>query len=212
MTGKLCPECENTIIKPWEQLCSGCKAKEIILEDSPEAATYQTGIEGWVSRDGRFWGKDERMARYDGSTHRKCEKCGGVFEKNAYCRPCWEKRQDEKYAALERVEWDGESPVCSFANDQYFFNGIEEVQDYCDEHGCNIEDLQLCHCEPMVMPSIDVDSFFENHIPDTYDADVRDLIDQDVLDLIDDLNDQLEKHEPISWQCSDKAVKQRGEK
>jgi len=27
---------------------------------------------------------------------------------------------------------------------------------------------------------------------------------------IDDLNDQIEKHEPISWQCSDKAVKLRG--
>ena len=43
--------------------------KQIILPESPEAASVQT-VTGWVSRTGRYWGNDERMARYDGSTHR----------------------------------------------------------------------------------------------------------------------------------------------
>ena len=188
------------------------KDKKIILESDPEAATYQTGIEGWVSRDGRFWGNDERMARYDGSTHKRCEKCGTIYIKNAYCEPCHEKRQDEKYAALERVEWDGESPVCTFDCDKYFFSGIEEVKEYCDENVCFIEDLRLCHCEPGEMPSIDVDNFFEGCLPDTYDAEISDIIDHDILDLIEELNDLLETHKPVAWQCSDKAVKLRGDK
>ena len=44
--------------------------KQIIMEDSPEAASIQT-VTGWVSRTGRFWGNDERMARFDGSTHNR---------------------------------------------------------------------------------------------------------------------------------------------
>ena len=44
--------------------------KKIILPESPEAASIQT-VTGWVSSNGRYWGNDEHMARYDGSTHRK---------------------------------------------------------------------------------------------------------------------------------------------
>ena len=44
--------------------------KPIIMEDSPEAASIKT-VTGWVSRTGRFCGDDERMARFDGSTHNR---------------------------------------------------------------------------------------------------------------------------------------------
>lgn len=37
--------------------------KSVIMFDSPEAATYRTDIKGWVSRDGRYYGEDERGAR-----------------------------------------------------------------------------------------------------------------------------------------------------
>ena len=50
--------------------------KEIILDTSDKAATYCTGLTGWVSRDGYYFGdnKDsENMAKYKGSTHRSCK-------------------------------------------------------------------------------------------------------------------------------------------
>lgn len=50
--------------------------EKIIMYDTPAAAMYRTGIEGWVSSDGHFFGKGERaehLARYSGSTHHKCE-------------------------------------------------------------------------------------------------------------------------------------------
>lgn len=187
------------------------KEEKIILESDPEAATYQTGIEGWVSRGGFFHGKDEAWARITGSTHRKCQTCGNIIEKQSYCQPCHKKFEDEKYAALERVEWDGESPVCTFDGDEFFMHGgMDEVIDYCDEHGCKIEDLQLCHCEPMEMPFIDIDDLFDGHLPDLYDSDARDLVSKEVIDKINDLNALLENHEPIAWQCSDKAVNLKG--
>ena len=50
--------------------------EKTILFTSDEAAKYTDGISGWVSRDGFFWGKDERAARYHGCTHVLCEDCG----------------------------------------------------------------------------------------------------------------------------------------
>ncbi len=185
--------------------------EKIILEDSPEAATYQTGIEGWVDATGRFWGKDEHMARYNGSTHKQCE-CGNIFKKHAYCEPCHQKRQDEKYAALERVEWDGESPVVTFDGDIYFFNGMEELLDYCDDHDCKIEDLKLCHAHPIDYPTIDIDDFFQDILSwDTFDRDTEDIIPQNIQNKIAELNQLLENAPPVSWECSDVAVKFKGE-
>ena len=53
---------------------------EMILNTSDEAAHFVTGLSGWVSRHGHFYGNDERLARYDGCTHTVCE-CGKPCEK-----------------------------------------------------------------------------------------------------------------------------------
>lgn len=68
---------------------------EMILASSPEAASIQT-VTGWVARDGRFWGDDERMARYCGSTHSICEKnpAHGPVENRSYCEACYAERRD----------------------------------------------------------------------------------------------------------------------
>jgi hypothetical protein len=53
------------------------KTEEImVLRDSSEAAQYRTGLSGWVSRNGRYFGESEDMARYDGCTHVACQYCG----------------------------------------------------------------------------------------------------------------------------------------
>lgn len=62
--------------------------EKIILNTDKESAEYRTDIKGWVSKDGRFFGKDESLARYSGSTHRKCDKCESLIEKTSYCEKC----------------------------------------------------------------------------------------------------------------------------
>ena len=42
------------------------KTEEIVVYNSPEAATYRTDIKGWVSRNGLYCGQDEDLARYKG--------------------------------------------------------------------------------------------------------------------------------------------------
>ena len=99
------------------------KEEEIILPSSDQAATYETNISGWVSKKGHFYGKDERLARWDGSTHSTCDQCKKVIEKGrVICNECHAKNNNERYKAKEYKEWDYSTPVYSETLDKYFFD------------------------------------------------------------------------------------------
>ena len=67
--------------------------KEQILYTSDEVAKHVTNIEGWVDRHGRFWGKDEHMARWSGCTHIICPSCGNPTSRNyTICSDCRNKK------------------------------------------------------------------------------------------------------------------------
>ncbi len=69
----------------------------MILIDSDEAAKKMT-VEGWVSRNGRFYGDNEEIARYDGATHRYCKNCGEIVEISwVFCEKCREKNATETF-------------------------------------------------------------------------------------------------------------------
>ena len=173
--------------------------EKIVMYDSPEAATYKTGIEGWVSRDGFFWGKDEHMARYSGSTHKKCKECGTVYSKQSYCDFCQAKKETEKYYAMPMIEWDETSPVCEWHNDKYFWDK-EEVLEYMYEMmedakslGCEAE-VQLVLCEPHYLHllsgeewSDDIAEDNEGELPDEVEA------------AIDVLNAVIKSQGPTCW-------------
>jgi hypothetical protein len=131
--------------------------EKIIMYDSPEAAQYKTGIEGWVSSDGRFFGKGERgeqMARYADSTHHKCE-CGGIAPKGwIRCETCQKKTANENYSKLPHEEWDRDAPICLYDGDKYFFSE-EELIDFLYDHELNGSDVQLVLCQPMNYQPID---------------------------------------------------------
>ncbi len=171
----------------------------VILPESVEAATRRT-VTGWVSRNGFFWGEDERMARYDGSTHRKCEKCGQVAPKNyAYCDGCRLKELDERWKALLQKEWDGKTPLAIFDSDTYFFHE-EDIECYCEDHECKPEDLRLVFCEPIKPGWIDANDLFADELPGDGSDGVQD---EDILAAIDALNKAIEKAAPFSWQPGD---------
>lgn len=163
-----------------------------IMYDSPEAASLQT-VTGWVSSNGRFWGKDEHMARYDGSTHRRCE-CGEVIEGGyAKCNSCQSKDHLKNYLALPYRDWDESSVVYDDASDKYFFGGKDEIMEYLEEEGKTPEDLRLYMCSPNYPHQID-SSIWEDIIPEEWDDDPKEL-----ADAIKEFNEKLSNMKPFSY-------------
>lgn len=179
--------------------------KPIVMYDSPEAASLKT-VTGWVSSSGHYWGDNEHMARYDGSTHTKCEECGETRENNRWCEPCHNRKDLEKFIAMKREPWDGDSPIYSDLLDRYFFH--ESIFDFLnDSHNAGIlkpytaEELRLIHCEPTYLHKIDADDWSDD-LPDDNDGELPD----DVQAAVDALNAVIAKAGPVSWTPGNTAV------
>ena len=171
-----------------------------IMFDSDEAAHLQTNISGWVSRNGRFWGNDERAARYDGCTHRICEDCGDPCPKSwLICDKCKDIRDIKRYNAMPKEVWNEVGMLYSDALDKYF-SYWGEIEDYCEDEGIGIDKLRLIICEPDYLPLI----------PDDYGSDVLpedgELPDS-VIKAIEDFNKIIQDAGPVSWYPSNRAAK-----
>jgi hypothetical protein len=168
--------------------------KKTIMYDSPEAAKRVDGISGWVSSTGHFWGEDEHMARYDGSTHKRCE-CGEIIAKSSWCDKCYEKRAKEAYAKRDRQEWDGVTPLYSEVLDKYSFS--EDAYEICDDRELSnetFEALRVMICVPQMPSQIDVDELYEDLL--TEDGELPD----DLADAFDELNEFIRQYKtPLSW-------------
>lgn len=139
----------------------------IVMYDSDEAAQYRTGLSGWVSRDGHFFGdgpQAEEAARYDGCTHRTCEQCGEPSRKGfTWCEACREKRDIERYAAMPRAAWDGVAMIYSEWADCYF-DSPWEAEEYLGvlDSPATVGDLRLVICEPVYCPELSLDDFHDD--------------------------------------------------
>jgi hypothetical protein len=167
--------------------------------ESPEAASIQI-VTGWLSSTGRFWGNNEHMARYDGSTHRVCKDNPehGVHANNSWCKKCREERMDAKWNAMPRREYDG-SPVCVFDSDRYFFDG-DEIIDWLVERDIKPEDARLVFCKPRYASRIDPDDHFCDDLPE--DGEVSAALQE----AFDALNKVIAAEPPLSWWEGDVAV------
>lgn len=172
---------------------------KIIMADSPEAASIQT-VTGWVSSTGRFWGKDERLARFDGSTHKICEHnpAHGVIEQRSWCKACRGDKMTAKWDAMPRREYDG-TPVCVFDSDTYFFDP-EEISDWLLENDIKLEDARLVFCKPCYPAIIDPNEHYQDDLPE--DGKVSAAL----AEAFDALNKVIEAHPPMSWWEGDEAV------
>ena len=129
--------------------------KAIVLNTSDDAAKLVT-VTGWVSRDGRFYGDDERLARWAGCTHLVCE-CGEMMDKGyTKCLKCRVKSDHERWLKLPLVEWDGVTPLTIFGDDTYFFD-VESIYEHAEEAGCAVSALELVVCEPCFAREVDED-------------------------------------------------------
>ncbi|MBH3399149.1 hypothetical protein I5S60_06170 [Pseudomonas fluorescens] len=167
--------------------------EKVVMYESPQAASIQT-VTGWVGADGRFWGKDEHMARWCGATHRHCEKNPDhpIHEIRSYCQPCHQESRQAKFAAMPVKEWSGE-PLGIFDSDQYFFDE-DSLRDFLIDSDIDLADLQLCICEPNMPREIDPSNVFSDDLPD--DGEIRD---QQLVAAFDLLNEMIRQSEPLSW-------------
>lgn len=170
-----------------------------IMYDSPEAASVQT-VTGWVSSTGRFWGQDEHMARYDGSTHRVCKNnpSHGVIERNTYCRQCRDENMDAKFDSMPRREYDG-SPVVVFDSDDYFFDA-DSLADWLVSNDIKPEDARLVFCNPNYPSQIDPNEHFTDDLPE--DGEVS----GELAAAFEVLNKAIAASPPLSWTQGDTAV------
>lgn len=187
-TSGACQKCgvmKFTIVERNEKM-----NEEIILDDDPRAASQKT-LTLWVSRNGKVY-DDERAARYDGSTHHRC-KCGGIAVKHyLVCDECLAKINRKKYKAMPYKEWDGETPLCLFGDDTYFW-GEDDIFLYCEGNDYKIENLELVICEPVKLPLLE-EAFFSDCLPE--DSDLPDSL----IDAINEFNEVVQKHKPLSWE------------
>lgn len=165
--------------------------EKIIHYDKPEAATFRTGISGWVSSDGRFFGKDEHSARYAGCTHKKCDNCDNYTKKGwIYCEDCRRKRSNERYNALPFKEWDG-SVICTWDGDKYFFHE-DDLIEWLYEHELNGFDVQLVYAEGISYKELD----FESITGDTHEDWEPE---KELEDAFNKLNSIIRKLKPHSY-------------
>lgn len=173
--------------------------KLVIMEDSPEAASIKT-VTGWVSRTGHFWGDDERMARYDGSTHKRCE-CGEIIEQRSYCRKCSDRKEVERWQAMPEAEWNGSDYLYSQTADQYF-RDEQEIADYCADcdEPCTPDDLRLVICTPNYLREVDLCEYNSEEMPEDGD---ESCFTEDVQEALEALNKAIRESrtpaQAISW-------------
>ena len=167
--------------------------KQVIMYDAPEAASIQT-VTGWVSADGRFFGKDEDLARFCGATHRRCENNPEhpAHEINSSCYQCRTERRDQVFAAMPAKEWSDE-PLVGFDDDNYFFDA-ESLRDYLLESDVSLSDLRLCICEPNMPREIDPSDVFSDDLPED-----GEILDDQLAAAFDLLNEMIRQSGPLSW-------------
>lgn len=173
--------------------------KEMILNSSEEAASIQT-VTGWVDRHGRFWGDDERMARWAGCTHIKCGQCGKPVEKSwLNCPDCREATQDVLWYSFKQKPWDGTTPVCIHDGDQYFFDD-GEFYDWCVDEGVNPSDVKLVHCDPHFAKQVEEDNWCDD-LPEDGE------LPSEIQAALDEFNAKIRAcKEPLSWWPTKVAV------
>lgn len=174
--------------------------EKVVMFDSPEAAEYRTNISGWVSRNGLYWGNDERAARYDGCTHIKCEDCGQPVKRGyLICDDCRVKRDSQKYNAMPKEKWNGKGGLVSYGTDLYFWSW-EEVDAYCFDNDITEEDLQLVICKPQYLPLLSKYDYGCDELPE--DGELPDK----VIEAIENFNKVIKKVGPVSWIEGNKAA------
>ncbi len=197
-----------------------CRDKEIGMEEKkingkildgyilPEnAEVKEIDVKMWSNGISTFAYQDKRSAVYSCAIGTVCE-CGKQFEGNhyIYCPECRGKRTDEKYNKLDLVEWDGETPLCLFDGDEFFYSP-DDVESYIDSNNIECE-LQLVLCREVYPQDFCLNDFVEDHLPEDFGIDDLENEKQKYSagEIEKIVNDYLKALSPV-WYPSNKRVK-----
>jgi len=174
------------------------------------AAEVRT-VSGWVCKTcGRFCGDDENLARYCCSKFVPCQTpgCAGKAEKGySFCKDCREKLSKERYLKLPLQPWDGVTPLVEQDDDRFFYDA-EDLNDYLEDCGLEIEDLRLVVCKPCKKPFFEMAEFLCDYFGPENE------LDKDPKDIERCVNDWIEANVPVVWQhgkCRPTLESVRGE-
>lgn len=154
---------------------------EIVNYDSDECAKFVENISGWVSRHGHFYGTNEDLARYDGCTHRPCQKCGKPTTKTwLICDDCRHLGEIERYNNLQpltEAQWieflkhhpNADVVYYSDAMDEYFFEW-QDVEEYCEDTEATYSDLRLIWAGPEYVNIVDMENIFSDQFENYYEV------------------------------------------
>lgn len=163
-----------------------------ILKTSDEAAQYKT-VSGWVSRNNKFYGEDEQMARYDGCTHTTCRECGAIINKSyCLCDNCSFQSLYKRYKEYTFKEWDKETPVYDIASQQYFFSE-DDIESYLDNSPLLKQDLMLVYCEEIKYSDLSYEYFTDDLAEDQELPNI-------IKEKIDELNLLTSKLRTNTWE------------
>lgn len=187
--------------------------KEKIMYDADDIVEYKTNIEGWVDKNGRFYGKGERgeeMARYNICTHKKCE-CGESMEKYyTKCKSCIAKSNIERYESLEYKELT--FPVCIYRDDTYFWDEDElndylyEINEERKEYGdkpLEFSDLRLVICTPNSLREVPYETW-DDELPEDYEFSAE------FSKKLEEFNKYIHSLKPVSYSPSKYRTKYNG--
>lgn len=170
---------------------------QVILYSSEEAATKRT-VTGWVSRHGRFYGEDEHLARWDGSTHQVCA-CGKEMVRSRLkCEACCDADDKQRWESLPLVEWDG-GPFCLDDGDKYF-DSESDFFEWCEDNDYDPDSIRLVRAEPVYLRTVDGDYWSDDLAED------GELPDE-IASALKALNDAIKKRDrPVSYRPSRKRI------
>lgn len=169
-----------------------------------EDAAVEVTATGWACKKcGRWYGdgeSGERAARYCCHNDGPCQTPGCSNRANrryTICRSCQEVNASERWAAMPRVAWDGETPICMFEDDRYFFHE-DDLADWMDNNEIAPEQIRLVLCEPDNGPVFDMADYLEEHLLEEYE------LDADAINAT--VNEWIRSNAPFCWLPTNKAI------
>jgi len=145
----------------------------------------------WRDKIHDIYYQTEHSARCNAATHTHCPLCGNEIKiYRTMCEVCARKNERERYSQLEHKDWDGETPLCIYQNDQFFFSQCE-FEDYCKDKEIDPNEVLLVLCEKYKYPSLNEEYF------DEFD-DEHELM-EELKSMIKDFNNKLEKLDTRWW-------------
>lgn len=165
-------------------------------------AEHRDNISGWVcTKCGRFVGDAQHLASWCCATHTPCKSCGELTPKCwTKCDGCRKADSDARWASLERVDWDGETPLCMKEDDLFFFSA-EEIERWLeDKDGLTLDDMRLVLCAEEHPPHFNLHDWLYDYLSE----DAAPPGDWRAVEKV--VNDYVQSHRPLAWVATNRAV------